>query len=872
MGLLSDLTGGIINDNGPIIPGVDNPFQSSQTVWLPGAGGLNPLNSQSAVGQLTKDLGALNPYNPDSVAGKVVNNIGKDMAKDPVKWVAIAAAVAAGQFQLIPYINAVATVTSKNSTPEEWLTEGAKAYIISSGGDWVAKNIGGVGPQTDITTGETFAGTGASGATGSAQVGAVAGNISRNIFATAARKGSTDINSAQIVTGAITSEALNEAFKYMPGFENLSKAEQSATVNAFKTAFNKDSNAAYQLFNQGFDATIKGLNKAAQAIGYKDLNQQNAVNNFVQDQGSAEDVEAFNKIEQNAQDKYDNYVAFQEKQKAFNDAQKEYTAAKSQYDYWTDLTTPYPGRKFVRVAAYEDNLNAAAAAMAAAKQKATDNYIQPELVQWAEGEYADAKTKLLDKNQVINTYINQGWDNLAQQKEAAAAGFTDPEKYDSYLTDKKTNADARAEGWADVSQKSEAMAAGYTNPEQYDTYLVDKKADENAVKEGWTSADQKYEAAVFGITSPEGYKNFLTEQTNQRELALAKDNEKNPFTGATSSTVVKEKGLGNYSSDGGGPGGDTDYIPPWLDPSLTGGGGNVSGGEKLETEGPSTVVDTLTKSGLEDTSNVVDLNKVVSGADTAVASTGADTVAGGADTVVAGTGADTVAGGTDTTDDAEQAKRVAEFGKDLTNGGVQDLGAVNTETDFYDENSTGMGAYKYDPTSGTYTYTSDDGSTLTLDGDGNIVGFTEATDTSWDELTDTGTGNLKLPNLPGGKVPLVKPPTKKTTTTTTGTGNTAVTTGSSTVVSTGSGTTVQTGGGLNIPALLAIMGGLGGDQQAQQPQIETYDPSKEFEYFDWSADPFAPQTKEKTNPTAQPKMAGGGSIDELLEILRRSGI
>jgi len=215
----------------------------------------------------------------------------------------------------------------------------------------------------------------------------------------------------------------------------------------------------------------------------------------------------------------------------------------------------------------------------------------------------------------------------------------------------------------------------------------------------------------------------------------------------------------------------------------------------------------------------------------------------------------------------------------LANGGVQDLGVVNTDTDFYDENSTGMGAYKYDPISGTYTYTSDDGSTLTLDGDGNIVDFTETTDTPWDELTDTGTGNLKLPKLPGGSTPTVKPPTKKTKTITTGTGNTttgtdntATTTGSSTVVQTGGSTVVQTGGGLNIAALMAIMGGMGGNQQPQQAQIETYDPGKGFEYFDWESDPFAPKTKDKTNPTGQPKMAEGGSVDEILEILRRSGI
>jgi hypothetical protein len=176
-------------------------------------------------------------------------------------------------------------------------------------------------------------------------------------------------------------------------------------------------------------------------------------------------------------------------------------------------------------------------------------------------------------------------------------------------------------------------------------------------------------------------------------------------------------------------------------------------------------------------------------------------------------------------EDAAQAKRVAEFGKDLTGGGVQDLGNVNTKTDVYGENSTGMEAYKYDPANKTYTFTSDDGSTLTLDEAGVPIGFTEKTDTSWTGLTDTNTGNLKLPKLPGGLAPTVKPPAKKTTTTTTttGTGNTAITTGTgNTAITTGSNTAVVTGSGttaLNsdqILSLLNVFGGSGGQQQQQQ--------------------------------------------------------
>jgi len=651
MGFLQQITGG-----GNIIPGVDNPFQSGKTVWLPGAGGLNPLNSQSAVGQLTKDLGALNPYNPDSVAGKVVDNIGKDMAKDPAKWVAIAACIATGQVQFIPYINAIATVTSKETSPEDWLKEGAKAYVISAGGEWVSNNVTGVGPQTDITTGETFAGTGASGAMNSAKAGAVAGNISRNIFSTAARKGSTDINSAQIVTGAITNEALNEAFKFMPGFDGLTKGEQSATVNAFKTAFNKDSNAAYQLFNQGFDATIKGLNDAAKAVGYKDLNQQNAVNNFVQDQGSTEDIEAFNRIEKDAQDKYDNYVSFQDKQKAFDAAQKEYIAAKGQYDYYNGLLTPGPGRyKVVGVASWQNARDAAAATMNAANKTMGDNRVQPEVLQQANDEYANARTRSLDNVSTINTYIEEGWDNL--------------------------------------SQKTKAEDLGLTTPRDYDVYLLDQRIAQISKDNGFDSVEQMQEAGAVGISTRAAYDAYKAEEANQQARAKAQADEQAAIDAEVAAQAQAQ-------------------------------------------------ADSQAQAQAQ-----ADAQAAIDAEVAAQAQAQAD--------AQAAIDAETAKATQEAQEAEEQARRVAEFGKDLTGGGNQDLGEVDTDTDFYDKDSTGMGAYKYDPTSGTYTYTSDDGSTLTLDGEGAIVGVTESTDTPWTGITDTKTGNLKLPKLPSGKVPVI---------------------------------------------------------------------------------------------------------------------
>jgi len=295
MGFWQQLTG---QEGGSLIPGVDNPFHNSQTTWLPGAGQLNPLNSDSAVGKAVKDLGQLNVFNPDTTAGKVTQNIVADIGKDPVKWAAYAVAIAAGQPQLIPYISGAAKVTSKNSSPEEWLTEAAKAYVIQAGGEWVANNVAGLGPQTDITTGETFAGTGVRGATDSAMAARVAANSARGMLAAAAQKGSTDINGAQIITNSLTSDGLNQAMAQIPGWDTLSKAEQATAVNAFKVAFNRDQSAAYNLLNQGFTTAYNVAEKEAAKLGYNTLDTQVKAYDTVYRYGSAEDRELLNKTEQ----------------------------------------------------------------------------------------------------------------------------------------------------------------------------------------------------------------------------------------------------------------------------------------------------------------------------------------------------------------------------------------------------------------------------------------------------------------------------------------------------------------------------------------------------------------------------------------------
>jgi len=108
----------------------------------------------------------------------------------------------------------------------------------------------------------------------------------------------------------------------------------------------------------------------------------------------------------------------------------------------------------------------------------------------------------------------------------------------------------------------------------------------------------------------------------------------------------------------------------------------------------------------------------------------------------------------------EQARRVADFSKDLTHGGNQNLGEVDTKTDFYDPDASGLGAYKYDAQSGTYTYTSDDGSTLTVDGEGKIVGSTPATDSKPPAVEATKPPATKTPQT---TPPAVTPPKKPDT-------------------------------------------------------------------------------------------------------------
>jgi hypothetical protein len=188
---------------------------------------------------------------------------------------------------------------------------------------------------------------------------------------------------------------------------------------------------------------------------------------------------------------------------------------------------------------------------------------------------------------------------------------------------------------------------------------------------------------------------------------------------------------------------------------------------------------------------------------------------------------------------------LAEGDKPPPNYNVQDLGITDENWDSFNANLKRMADEKQLPTQwkpgadGTFTFTGDDGDTLTIDADGKILGSTDAP--KGNLLSDTVTD------------PLV---TKPVTTTGAGTTNTATTNTTTTKAADDSS-------GFDLLSLLALMGG--GQKPVQQKQEVNNDP---FVAFDFNR-PFQVNPFAQNPPT--PRMAEGGSIDELLELLQYRG-
>ena len=244
---------------------------------------------------------------------------------------------------------------------------------------------------------------------------------------------------------------------------------------------------------------------------------------------------------------------------------------------------------------------------------------------------------------------------------------------------------------------------------------------------------------------------------------------------------------------------------------------------------------------------------------TGAGATGDDSTEGGVstDTTGAGTGTETapVSTGPMGPKTEDQTRREKdEFGKYLDymrdgepaapTYGVQDLDVTDENFKSFDENLKKMLDDGNLPTqwkpgaNGTSTLTSDDGSTLTIDADGEILGSTDAP--KGNLISDTVTD------------PVVTKPV-----TTTGEGTTNTTTTNTTTKA------ADTSSGVDILSLLALMGGE--QKPVQQKQEVNDDPFVEFDFNSpFRVNPFAPRS-----PT--PRMAEGGSIDELLELLQYRG-
>ena len=226
--------------------------------------------------QFSKDIGLTGAVKEVS---DVVHNIGKAAEKDPLQYAAIMACIAAAPFtggtslQYIPYIQAVAKVTSKETSVEDMIKEGAKAYIISTAsakiGDYVTGN-----PTTGDITGAQVPATGVTGATNSAAIGKAAGNISANIVANAARGGKATVG--DIVAAGVSDAGLAYlAQTYTPDWTSLTPKQQAAAIDGVKTVLG-DKSAASKLVNDALSSSIQAASKAAMAVGYDNPWQKQA--------------------------------------------------------------------------------------------------------------------------------------------------------------------------------------------------------------------------------------------------------------------------------------------------------------------------------------------------------------------------------------------------------------------------------------------------------------------------------------------------------------------------------------------------------------------------------------------------------------------
>jgi hypothetical protein len=189
---------------------------------------------------------------------------------------------------------------------------------------------------------------------------------------------------------------------------------------------------------------------------------------------------------------------------------------------------------------------------------------------------------------------------------------------------------------------------------------------------------------------------------------------------------------------------------------------------------------------------------------------------------------------------------LAEGDKPPPNYNVQDLGVTDENFKSFDENLKKMLDDGNLPTQwkpgadGTFTFTGDDGDTITINPDGSVVDYTEAP--KGNLLSDTLTTTPPVTTKPVTTAPVTTAP---------------VTTTPPAVKA------ADDSSGFNLLSLLALMGG---EQKPVQQKPEVNDDP--FVAFDFNR-PFQVNPFAQNPPT--PRMAEGGSIDELLELLQYRG-
>ena len=424
--------------------------------------------------QFSKDIGLTGAVKEVS---DVVHGIGKAAEKDPLQYAAIIACIAAAPYtggaslKIIPYIQATAKVTSKETSVEDMIKEGAKAYVISSAasaaGDYVAGD-----PVTGDITGGYVPATGVTGATGSMAVGKAAGNISANIVANAAKGGKATVG--EIVAAGVSDAGLQYlAQTYTPDWTSLTPKQQAAAIDGVKLVLG-DKSAASKLVNDALSTSIQAASKAALAEGYDNPWQKQAA-----EEGGFQDAKTFK-----AADKLGitNIGEYDE-------------AIKGGFASGDELREA----KGYGIANRTDLMDL--------KSGGFDNLAQ--LNEAKQGGFT-LKDDFVDANQLgiaslgqYNKYKDGQWTDPEEFKQGMAKGFADKTTYD----------DATTKGFETQTDYTKGTDLGFKTGQDYkiatENNIDAKTWNENnhlAVDDGWDNLAEKLKAEKLGFDDPEIWK------------------------------------------------------------------------------------------------------------------------------------------------------------------------------------------------------------------------------------------------------------------------------------------------------------------------------------------------------------------------------